>query len=187
MLKKTLLTAIALLGGILAHGQIRTSSDSANGNFVIGIDNYLKVSTASTGTAAFDFSTQGKAFKAIARDGSIFVLDKESETPVLEGIHAMEEIIIGIHDFTNDRQPELVIALRIEDLLQVDVFQYDKDGEWDRIGEIRAGGEGVRECRIFRQVLTVERGKDLYTWTFRSGKFNFRSSDGSTDPATAQR
>lgn len=181
MLRKILVTAIALMGCILAHGQIRTGSDAASGNFVIGIDNYLKLSTASTGSAAFDFSTKGKAFKVITREGCVSVLESGAKTPVsvLESSEGMEEMIIGIHDFTNDRQPELVVALRGGESLMLDVLEYDGAGNWKSIGEISASGQGVSECRIFRQVVTVDCAKGLYTWTYRGGKFQFRGSDGS--------
>jgi hypothetical protein len=188
MFRKSLLTVMAALLGVgFAQAQIRTGADAAGGNFVIGLDNYLKVSTASAGAAAFDFSTQGKAFKLILREGALSVLESGKGEPdtllVLTGTDATE-LVAGIHDFTADRQPELLLALRGERSLRLLVLDF-RGGAWETIGEIAASGDGVCECRIFRQVVTIDSADGLYTWTWRGGAFRFRSSAGSDDPASA--
>lgn len=180
---------------LAAFGQIRTGSDAAAGNFVIGIDNYLRITSATGGKAGFDFSTGGQAFKAIAEEGNVtvgdtalldhFALALPGRGLRIPAFGEAPEMIIGIHDFTADREPELVVALR--DLpaegLVVYIFSYEK-GAWKVLGEIAAYGAGVRECRIFRQVVTIERGEGLHTWTYRGGKFDYRSNSGSKDPAS---
>lgn len=181
---------------LAAFGQIRTGSDITSGNFAIGIDNYLRLSSSSDGKAAFDFSWGGKAFKAIAEEGTVSVgesrllvgyapvaaSDPKLEIPAFAG---KPEMIIGIHDFSADKEPELVIALRdlASEGLVVYVFAY-QNNSWKGIGTIAAFGPEVCECRIFRQVITIEAGGNLYTWTYRGGRFAFRSSTGSKDPAS---
>jgi len=189
------LLLLALLP-IVATGQIRTGSDIESGNFAFGIDNYLLVSAASGGKAAFDFSTCGKAFKVIAEDGCVSVGETvllEKYRPVLKvdkplGIPAFAgkpDMVIGIHDFTSNRNPELVIALRdpLAGGLVAYVYGYEKDC-WKALGEIAAFGPEIYDCRIFRQAITVEDGENLHTWTYRGGKFVFRSSNGSKDPSS---
>ena len=129
--------ALALLLGIAAQAQIRTSSDSANGNFVIGLDNYLRFTVSSAGTAGFDFSTHGQVFKAIVVGQSVEISQVGGAQTAIysDGRYRLSparpslsipalgvndtgrfldtnEIVVGVHDFTNDREPELVVALR---------------------------------------------------------------------------
>ena len=194
-MRRFVLVLLALMP-FVAFGQIRTGSDVAAGNFAIGIDNYLHVSAASGGKAAFDFSTRGQAFKAIAEDGTISVGETcllRHFAPTMTAEPALEipaftekaEIIIGIHDFTGNREPELVVALRDRSTEGLVVYVYSFENEaWKAIGTIAAFGPEVRECRIFRQVITIEAGTNLYTWTYRGGKFVFRSSTGSKDPSS---
>lgn len=199
-----------------ASAQIRTSQDIANGNFVIGLDNYLRFTASTNGTAGFDFSTHGHTFKAIVKDQQIEVSETGS-TPVavyadgrlklaparpnltIPALGVAEngrrldsnEIVVGIHDFTGDREPELVVALRDKsgkgangNGLVVYVLEF-KDGKWRSCGEIAAFDANIEECRIFRQVITIDTVNNFYTWTYRGSSFGFRSKDGSNDPATA--
>lgn len=198
-----------------ASAQIRTSGDNADGNFVIGLDNYLRFSASGSGTAAFDFSTKGKAFKALVKGQSVRIAEGGANVPVYDdgalcidparpdlripgiGLDALgrpmdsNEIIVGVHDFTNDHEPELVIALRDVsgkgahgDGIVVYVLEY-AGGAWKSLGEMAAFGEEVEECRVFRQVVTLSDGKKMYTWTYRGSAFDFRSNTGSSDPASA--
>lgn len=215
MMRRLIHTTLLLLAfGTAASAQIRTSSDNENGNFVIGLENYLRFTASSTGTAGFDFSTKGKAFKALVKGQNVQISDGTTTVSVYDdgalcldpvrpalqipgiGIGSngkamgTNEIVVGIHDFTNDKHPELVIALRDisgkgkhGDGLVVYVLTYD--GAWKSVGEIAAFGPDVEECRVFRQVITINDGKTMYTWTYRGSSFDFRASSGSTDPASA--
>lgn len=213
---RRLTLAVALLLGIAAQAQIRTGSDSANGNFVIGLENYLRFTVSSAGTAGFDFSTHGKVFKAIVSGQSVEVTEVGgAQTPIYAdgrfrlaparpslsipslGVNdtgkylETNEIVVGVHDFTNDREPELVVALR--DIsgkgahgngLVVYVLEF-KDGKWRSCGEIAAFGPDVVEARVFRQVITINEGDNFYNWTYRGSAFDFRGNGKSTDPSTA--
>lgn len=206
----------ALLLGITATAQIRTGSDNANGNFVIGLDNYLRFTVSSAGTAGFDFSTHGKVFKAIVVGQSVEVTEVGGGQTAIysDGRYRLaparpslsipslgvndtgrfldtNEIVVGVHDFTNDREPELVVALR--DIsgkgahgngLVVYVLEF-QDGKWRSCGEIAAFGPDVEEARVFRQVITINEGENFYNWTYRGKAFDFRGNGKSTDPSSA--
>ena len=213
---RRLTLATALLLCLTATAQIRTSNDSANGNFVIGLENYLRFTASSAGTAGFDFSTHGKVFKAIVVGQSVEVTEVGGQQTAIytdgryrlaparpslsipalgvndSGQHLeTNEIVVGIHDFTNDREPELVVALR--DIsgkgahgngLVVYVLEF-KDGKWRSCGEIAAFGPDVEEARVFRQVITINAGSNFYNWTYRGSSFDFRGNGKAADPASA--
>lgn len=215
-MRRRLLTLLLLGVCTAAAAQIRTGSDAANGNFVIGLDNYLRFTATGSGSAGFDFSTKGKSFKALVKGQQIEIAETGGATTVVYanaafqlaparpslGIPAVgvsasgkpldsNGIVIGVHDFTNDREPELVVALR--DIsgsgahgngLVVYVLEF-KDGKWRSCGEIAAFGKGVEECRVFRQVITIEDGSNFYNWTYRGSGFDFRGNGKSSDPASA--
>lgn len=163
---------ILMLAGVAAQAQIKSYQDNETSTFIIGLDSYFYGQSGSLG-----FSVKGKDIRAAVYEGSVYVNDV-----VLEEV-GNAETVIGTHDFTGDHQVELVIARRTEGTLFANVYQF-ASGEWKVIGRVGAADPGAREIRVFRQAFTIrnKRTNALYTWTFHAPKFDFKASDGSTDP-----
>ena len=163
---------ILMLACVAASAQIKSYKDNETSTFIIGLDSYFFGQSGSLG-----FSVKGKDIRAAVFEGSVYVNDD-----VLEEV-GDGEIIIGTHDFTGDRQVELVVARRTEETLYANVYKF-ASGEWKVIGRIGASDQGAREIRVFRQAFTIrnKRTNALYTWTFHAPKFDFKASDGSEDP-----
>ena len=164
-MKRFLGIFILMLAGVAASAQIKSYQDNETSTFIIGLDSYFYGQSGSLG-----FSVKGKDIRAAVFEGTVTVNDEVLEE-VGEG-----DIVIGTHDFTGDRQVELVVARRTEDTLYA--------GEWKVIGRVGAADQGAREIRVFRQAFTIrnKRTNALYTWTFHAPKFDFKSSDGCEDP-----
>ena len=162
---------IMMLATVAASAQIKSYTDNETATFIIGLDSYFYGESGSLG-----FSVKGKDVRAAVVSGAVTVNDEVLEEG--EG-----QLVIGTHDFTGDRQVELVVARRTEESLYATVYQFG-GGEWKVIGRIGAADEGAREIRVFRQAFTIrnKRTNALYTWTFHAPKFDFKASDGSADP-----
>ena len=160
-----------MLATVAASAQIKSYTDNETATFIIGLDSYFYGESGSLG-----FSVKGKDVRAAVVSGAVTVNDEVLEEG--EG-----QLVIGTHDFTGDRQVELVVARRTEESLYATVYQFG-GGEWKVIGRIGAADEGAREIRVFRQAFTIrnKRTNALYTWTFHAPKFDFKASDGSADP-----
>jgi hypothetical protein len=163
---------ILMLACVAASAQIKSYKDNETSTFVIGLDSYFYGQNGSLG-----FSVKGKDIRAAIFEGTVYVNDD-----VLEEV-GDGDVVIGTHDFTGDRQVELVVARRTDDTLYANVYKF-AGGEWKVIGRVGAADKGAREIRVFRQAFTIrnKRTDALYTWTFHAPKFDFKSSDGSPDP-----
>ena len=171
-----------------------------------GLDQTQSFAAASDG-AVLSFQSHGKTFKAMAlwHNGAVVVAvddagrrsvvyesgkprGLQTATPKIGFDGASESrsnrYLLGIHDFTNDGQPELVIAVSdASDGLGVYVLAYDGSA-WAPIGEMVTAGKAVGNCRVFRQAITMK-GADniLYSWTCHGSSFDFLSSDHNDNPA----
>ena len=163
---------ILMLASVAASAQIKSYKDNETSTFIIGLDSYFYGESGSLG-----FSVKGKEIRAAVKDSTVTVNGVVLET-IVEG-----DVVIGTHDFTGDRQVELVVARRTPETLYANVYKLT-GGEWKLIGRIGAADEGAREIRVFRQAFTIrnKRTNALYTWTFHAPKFDFKASDGSADP-----
>ena len=178
------------------RAQVRTASDIDSKTFVIGLDNYFVGNGGGLG-----FNILGKAFRVTLADGAVNVArEGASEGTELynKGLtipfsnsfvipEIMGEFVVGVHDFTGDGEPELVIAVKDASVSGVEAYiiQY-YGGNWESIGEIAAFGSNISECRVFRQAITIKHPASgaLYTWTCHGRKFDFKASDGTRDPST---
>lgn len=154
-----------------AMSQTKSYEDNRTATFIIGLDSYFYGDSGSLG-----FNVKGKDFRASISGSRVLVDDVLIE----EGPGT---VIIGTHDFTGDRQVELVVARRDAETIAANIYQYS-GGEWSVIGRIGAADEGAREIRVFRQAFTIrnKRTDALYTWTYHAPNFDFKSSDGCEDP-----
>ncbi|MBR5700044.1 MAG: hypothetical protein IKX37_03020 [Bacteroidales bacterium] len=192
-MKKIALFFSALLAAVVCSAQLRTGSDIDSKTFVIGLDNYIVGEAGGLG-----FSIKNNAFKvevleetvSVAKGSQKVVLYKDGlkvpaaydySMPVLKG-----DFVVGVHDFTDDTLPELVIAVRDDagNGIIAFILQY-KDNKWISIGEIGAVKGNVNEIRVFRQTLTIKNQKTgaLYTWTYKKNGFVFKASDKTASAA----
>lgn len=170
-MKKIISLLVLLVVAAAASAQIKSYTDNETATFIIGLDSYFYGESGSLG-----FSVKGKDMRASVLEGAVSLNGEVLEEG--EG-----DIVIGTHDFTGDRQVELVVARRSPENLYAVVYQFTS-GEWKVIGRIGASGEGAREIRVFRQAFTIRNKATnaLYTWTYHAPKFDFKSSDGIEDP-----
>lgn len=162
-----------------AAGQTRTYGDIEQKAFVIGLDQYY---FGASGSLTFKISKT--VYTAKIEGGKVSLSTANlPETVLCEGDG---DIIIGIHDFTGDKKPELVISWRKDGSMVAEIFQL-QDKNTACIGRIGASGEGITEIRIFRQAITIKNHKAgaMYTWTWHKKAFDFKASDGSADPTPA--
>ena len=192
-MKKIALFFSAFLAAVVCSAQLRTGSDIDSKTFVIGLDNYIVGEAGGLG-----FSIKNNAFKvevleetvSVAKGSQKVVLYKDGlkvpaaydySMPVLKG-----DFVVGVHDFTDDTLPELVIAVRDDagNGIIAFILQY-KDNKWISIGEIGAVKGNVNEIRVFRQTLTIKNQKTgaLYTWTYKKNGFVFKASDKTASAA----
>lgn len=160
-----------MLASVAGFSQVRTYTDNQTDTFIIGLDSYFYGENGSLG-----FTVKSKDARAVISGNEVLV-----DGEVLE--RGEGAVIIGTHDFTGDRQVELVVARRDADSVSANIYQYT-GGEWKVIGRIGAADSGAREIRVFRQAFTIrnKRTDALYTWTWHAPKFDFKSSDGISDP-----
>lgn len=153
-----------------AGAQTRTYSDNAANTFIFGLDSYFFGESG-----ALDFDLGGQTHQASVAGGAVSV-----DGTLLPGEKCSAETVIGVHDFTGDRVPELVVARRWEHLLVVTIWDYS-NGAWRPVGQMRA--QDGKDVRVFRQVVSIRRGEALYSWTWHGNKFDFKASDGSPEPS----
>ena len=160
-----------LLATFAGFSQTRSYTDNQTDTFIIGLDSYFYGENGSLG-----FSVRSKDARAVISGNNVLV-----DGAVLES--GAGAVIIGTHDFTGDRQVELVVARRDANSISANIYQFT-GGEWSVIGRIGAADSGAREIRVFRQAFTIrnKRTDALYTWTWHAPKFDFKSSDGISDP-----
>jgi len=156
-----------MAASLLTPAQVRTYSDNASKTFIIGLDSYF---FGESGT--LDFRAGGKEVTASLVDGTVSVGGE-----VLS--RSDWDSVIGIHDFTGDREPELVVARRSEKGLSATVYTLG-EGRWEPVGRMEA--PDAKEIRVFRQVVTIRQGETLCTWTWHDTRFDFKSSDNSAEP-----
>lgn len=170
-MKKIISLLALLVVAVAASAQIKSYADNETATFIIGLDSYFYGDSGSLG-----FSVKGKDVRASVVSGAVNV----NGTLLEEG---EGEVVIGTHDFTGDREVELVVARRTPQTLCAVVYQYAA-GSWKVVGRIGAADEGAREIRVFRQAFTIRNKSTsaLYTWTYHAPKFDFKSSDGISDP-----
>ena len=195
MKARVVAAVILLLAALPSRGQIRTGGDIDSGTFIMGLDSYF------CGNAGgLNFNLDGKDFTVTLGNNLITVvsLSDESEQIVYDSGLAVPfsvtanlpevtgDFVVGVHDFTGDSQPELVIGVRNSSASGVETYILKHGDEgWRSIGEIAVFGISGVECRIFRHAITVKNPAkgSLYSWTFHGDRFDFKASDGTTDPS----
>ena len=158
MRKLLLLLLLAL--GPLSGAQTRTYSDNAAGSFVFGLDSYFY---GESGT--LDFSVGGSPVRAQLSGGSVRVGNTLLES-------GSGDTLIGIHDFTGDKAPELMVARRSGDSVSAHIYSF-ASGDWRSIGQMEADG---KEIRVFRQVVSIRGVEVLHSWTWHTDRFDYKSS-----------
>ncbi|MBQ2172073.1 MAG: hypothetical protein II454_02645 [Bacteroidales bacterium] len=152
---------LLLLICFTAQAQVRTYSDNASGTFVFGLDSYFY---GESGT--LDFSVGGVSVKAFLADGTVRTGDSLLES-------GSGDTLIGIHDFTGDKAPELMVARRSGNSVSAQIYTY-ASGTWSPIGRMEAGG---KEIRVFRQVVSIRSGEVLHSWTWHTDRFDYKRSN----------
>ena len=175
----TIILAFSALA-ITAGAQTRTYGDIESKAFVIGLDQYYFGDSGS-----LSFKVTKKPFEAKI-SGDLVTLAHASVVDTL-AVRPDTDFIVGIHDFTGDRVPDLVVASRSGNRLVAEVYTLVND-ETTLIGRIGAEGEGITDIRVFRQAITIKNHKKgaMYTWTWHKTVFDFKASDGSADPTPQQ-
>lgn len=170
---KRIFCFFALLFAALAAGaQTRTYTDNASGAFVIGLDDYFYGASGS-----LNFEADGKDIHAaLEENGSVIV----NGIVLSKADLGQWDTIIGTHDFTNNRVPELVVAKRRDDVQMLSIYTLEK-GQWKQLGGT-ISCRGGKEFRIFRQVISIRRGEVLCSWTVHNGRLDYKASDGSAEP-----
>ena len=154
------LLPLLLLICFTAQAQVRTYSDNASGTFVFGLDSYFY---GESGT--LDFSVGGASVKVSLADGTVRSGDEFLES-------GSGDTLIGIHDFTGDKAPELMVARRSEGSVSAQIYSY-ASGAWVPIGRMDADGKDIR---VFRQVVYIRSGEVLNSWTWHGSQFDYKSS-----------
>lgn len=172
-MKSFAVALMLLLSALPGSAQTRSYADNASKTFVVGLDSYFY------GTAgSIDFRVDGRDVLVSVKDGCVWADGK----PLLR-VGESWEVIIGTHDFTGNREPELVVARRSQDRVIVGISAYSS-GRWKPLGEVAFPREDSGDVRIFRQVISVRKGDALYSWTWHDKRFDFKASDGSPDPTS---
>ena len=154
------LLSLLLLVCLASHAQVR--------GFIMGLDSYFYGPSGS-----LDFQVAGKDVAVSLSDGAVSV----NGALLSEG---SPDTVIGLHDFTGNRQAELVVARRDGSDLNVCVYSFS-GGRWGLIGRMTA--PGGKEVRVFRQVISARCGEVLRSWTWHGAGFDHKASDGSPDPS----
>ena len=167
MRKFPVILCLALAAMSEAQAQTRTYSDNESKTFIIGLDSYFY---GDSGT--LDFKVGDSSHKALLSGGTVTVDGRELEA-------GAGDCVVGVHDFTGNRAPALVVARRSNDSVRAAVYTLGS-GKWQLIGKVGAGG--ASEIRVFRQVISIRSGEALLSWTWHQSGFDFKSSDGSPQP-----
>lgn len=144
-----------------ASAQVRTYSDNASGTFVFGLDSYFYGSAG-----ALEFSVNGVPVRASVEEGNVSINGASLSS-------GSGDTVIGIHDFTGDRSPELMVARRGSQDLSAQIYRLEQ-GSWKLVGQMES--QGGREIRVFRQVVSIRAGSELKSWTWHGGKFDYKSN-----------
>ena len=173
---KRIFSILALLFMAFTLGaQTRTYTDNASKTFIVGLDSYFYGNSGS-----LDFRAGGSSWQAVVNGPKVDV----GGTVLDDG---NGEVVVGVHDFTGDRDFELVVARKDGDVLTATVYTLSS-GEWARIGRVGLSGGEAQDFRVFRQVVSVRDHSTgiLHSWTFHAGRFDYRGSDGGSDPTPAE-
>lgn len=160
-MRKLFIAVFLFLCWGLSFAQTRTYADNASNSFVFGLESYLYGDSG-----ALYFSAFGREFVASISSGVVFV----DGTILSEGTG---DTIVGVHDFTGDKAAELVLARRTDSGISATVYAF-KSGSWKPLVQISR--PEASEIRVFRQVISVRSGETLHSWTWRSGRFDYKSS-----------
>ena len=160
-MKRLLFTLLGTVFCLVCAAQTRTYSDNASGTFVIGLDSYFYGRCGS-----LEFQAQGKTFLVTVDEGDVYVNDA-----ALEG--GKGEVVVGIHDFTGNHIPELVVARRNNSLVALSLYKLT-GANWIPAASIDPV-EG-KEIRVFRQVVSVRNGDQLHSWTWHGDRFDYKSN-----------
>lgn len=156
---------------MLAAAQTRTLSDIEAKAYVIGLDSYFY---GSPGNLEFDLGSSTITVN-VNSDG-VYVGGKRLCTP------SGGEILVGTHDFTGNREPEILIAVKSSEGVRAEIFSWG-GSSWRSVGKFAV--PGATEVRIFRQAVSIKKPSTgaLCTWTWRGSSFDFKSSDGEGEPS----
>jgi len=160
-MKRLLLLLLGTFLCLAAFSQTRTYADNESGTFVFGLDSYFYGRSGS-----LEFKVGDRNYQVTVDNGDVYV-----DNSALEG--GRGEVVVGIHDFTGNRVPELVVARRNNKLVAVSLYKL-QDGKWipaDSIDPV----EGA-EIRVFRQVISVRNAAVLHSWTWHGNKFDYKSN-----------
>ncbi len=173
---KRIISILALfLTALTVGAQTRTYTDNASRTFIIGLDSYFFGESGS-----LDFRIGSNSWQAVVDGERVSVGDA-----ILDDGNG--EVVVGIHDFTGDRNPELVVARRTDAALCASVYSLS-GGAWTKIGRIGVGGGGAQDIRVFRQVISIRdhNSDTLHSWTYHARGFDYKGSDGGQDPTPAE-
>ncbi|MBR6001795.1 MAG: hypothetical protein IK045_02915 [Bacteroidales bacterium] len=189
---------VLLFAALSANAQIRTGGDIDSGTFIMGLDNYFCGAAGglnfNIGSDTISVSLNGGLI-TVTSNGSgdepveQTVYNNGLVVPFVTGINLPQiygDFVVGIHDFTGDNVPELVLGVRNASAIGLEVYILKlKEEGWGSIGEVAVFGIAGVECRIFRHTITVKNlaKGSLYTWTCHNDRFDFKASDGTKDPA----
>ena len=156
-----LTTILGCILSLLAGAQTRTYSDNASGTFIFGLESYFYGRSGS-----LEIQADGKTYQVSVENGDVSIDGQQ-----LEG--GMGEVVVGTHDFTGNRIPELVVARRNNSMVCVTLYKLS-GGNWLPLGYTDPV-EG-KELRVFRQVVSVRCGDILHSWTWHGTKFDYKSN-----------
>lgn len=162
-MKHSILLLLAAFFSFSAGAQVRSYNDNASGTFVIGLDSYFYGASG-----ALSFEAAGKTFQASVSPSEVSVNGQR--------LCGGGDVVIGIHDFSGNSLPDLVVAARENGGLSIAVYAL-QGNVWRVIGTMKVS-QDASEARVFRQVISIRRGEVLCSWTYRDGKFVFKASDG---------
>lgn len=160
-MKRLLFTLLGAILCVVATAQTRTYSDNASGTFIFGLDSYFYGRTGS-----LEFEANGQTYQVTVDNGDVYVNDT-----ALEG--GRGEVVVGIHDFTGNRIPDLVVARRNGSMVALSLYKLS-GRDWIPAASIDPV-EG-KEIRVFRQVVSVRNGDQLHSWTWHENRFDYKSN-----------
>ncbi len=160
-MKRLVFTLLGTVFCLLASAQTRSYADNASGTFVFGLESYFY---GQSGT--LDFKADGKSFQASVEGGHVSVGDA-----VLE--EGSGEVVVGVHDFSGNRVPDLMVARRDGSQVSASIYQLSS-GRWALMGS--TGAVEGSEIRVFRQVISIRKDDILRSWTWHNGHFDYKSN-----------
>lgn len=160
-MRKLICILLSYLLALPLPAQTRDYASNESGTFIFGLESYFYGQTGS-----LEFQIGAQTFLATVDNGDVSVGDS-----LLEG--GRGEVVVGIHDFTGDRIPELVVARRNNGLVAVSLYRF-QDGGW--LPAAHTDPVEGREIRVFRQVVSVRNGDTLHSWTWHGKGFDYKSN-----------